>query len=84
MILLDRRGHAEQRHVDAVTIMRVLGWHREQLGAQHAIAAARELLRGGRTDPTDWAQALVEGRARLEGDTRSGLRLVYGDSSSAS
>ena len=79
MILLDRRGHAEQRHVDALAIMRVISWHRVNLGRTRAITAARELLHRTAHEPGDWAAALVDGRAHLEGDTHLGLRLVYGN-----
>lgn len=79
MILLDRKGHAELRHVDSLAIMRVLGWHRTHLGRARAVAAAHELMNREPHEPSDWATALVDGRAHLEGDTTRGLRLVYGN-----
>jgi hypothetical protein len=79
MILLDRRGHAERRHIDALAIMRVISWHHTHLGRTRAITAARELLTRAPHEPADWAPALVDGRAHLEGDTHLGLRLVYGN-----
>lgn len=76
MILLDHQGHAERRHVGAGAIMGVLDWHRAHLGRMHALAAVRELLAREPHEPDDWDAALVDGRARLEGDTARGLRLV--------
>jgi hypothetical protein len=59
--------------------MRVLVWHHSHLGRASAVAAARELMNREAHEPSDWAAALVDGHAHLEGDTTRGLRLVYGN-----